>query len=264
MSRNHDHKKLIILLTTTLSVWAIGSVDALAQAISHVHEDNARPVQRSGPHADEHRVSEDSGGAPFLLRAPHGGQLTVAGSFRFEVVYRTQETRVYLYDADQRPISTRGVLGQAAMKVRSHDKVYRHPLSHVAFKDRAQSHDYLTLAADVSRIKAGDMSVTFELTDLPNPQQPQVTFTQTFVLSKMQDQATWTCSMHPQIKSPKPGKCPICGMDLVRAKESSLASDKPGPSNSHASHESGSGGSHSSHSSGSGTSQKSKCKHCKR
>jgi len=25
----------------------------------------------------------------------------------------------------------------------------------------------------------------------------------------------WTCSMHPQIKQPKPGKCPICGMDLI-------------------------------------------------
>ena len=25
----------------------------------------------------------------------------------------------------------------------------------------------------------------------------------------------WTCAMHPQIKLPKAGKCPICGMDLV-------------------------------------------------
>ncbi len=31
-----------------------------------------------------------------------------------------------------------------------------------------------------------------------------------------QEQAqTWTCSMHPQIKLPKPGKCPICFMDLI-------------------------------------------------
>ena len=26
---------------------------------------------------------------------------------------------------------------------------------------------------------------------------------------------TWSCSMHPQIKLPKPGKCPICFMDLI-------------------------------------------------
>jgi membrane fusion protein, copper/silver efflux system len=27
--------------------------------------------------------------------------------------------------------------------------------------------------------------------------------------------ATYTCSMHPQIRSKEPGKCPICGMDLI-------------------------------------------------
>jgi len=26
---------------------------------------------------------------------------------------------------------------------------------------------------------------------------------------------TWTCAMHPQIRSNKPGKCPICGMKLI-------------------------------------------------
>jgi Cu(I)/Ag(I) efflux system membrane fusion protein len=25
----------------------------------------------------------------------------------------------------------------------------------------------------------------------------------------------WTCAMHPQIRKPGPGKCPICGMDLI-------------------------------------------------
>ncbi|GHU67424.1 cation transporter [Bacteroidia bacterium] len=25
----------------------------------------------------------------------------------------------------------------------------------------------------------------------------------------------WTCSMHPQIRQDKPGKCPLCGMDLI-------------------------------------------------
>ena len=24
----------------------------------------------------------------------------------------------------------------------------------------------------------------------------------------------WTCSMHPQVRQPEPGDCPICGMDL--------------------------------------------------
>jgi Cu(I)/Ag(I) efflux system membrane fusion protein len=28
-------------------------------------------------------------------------------------------------------------------------------------------------------------------------------------------QQMWTCAMHPQIRQPKPGKCPICFMDLI-------------------------------------------------
>ncbi len=30
----------------------------------------------------------------------------------------------------------------------------------------------------------------------------------------------WTCSMHPQIQLPKPGKCPICFMDLIPMEDS--------------------------------------------
>ena len=28
--------------------------------------------------------------------------------------------------------------------------------------------------------------------------------------------AVWTCSMDPQVKQPHPGKCPKCGMDLIK------------------------------------------------
>ncbi len=41
--------------------------------------------------------------------------------------------------------------------------------------------------------------------------------------SEMAEQPTvWTCSMHPQIRQPKPGKCPICFMDLIPLKESNI------------------------------------------
>lgn len=32
---------------------------------------------------------------------------------------------------------------------------------------------------------------------------------------KKKKKTIWTCSMHPQIRMPKPGKCPICFMDLI-------------------------------------------------
>jgi Cu(I)/Ag(I) efflux system membrane fusion protein len=36
-----------------------------------------------------------------------------------------------------------------------------------------------------------------------------------------EEQTIWTCSMHPQIRMDKPGKCPICGMDLIPLQEAS-------------------------------------------
>ena len=37
---------------------------------------------------------------------------------------------------------------------------------------------------------------------------------------EVQEKATiWTCSMHPQIRLDHPGKCPICGMDLIPLKD---------------------------------------------
>ena len=35
----------------------------------------------------------------------------------------------------------------------------------------------------------------------------------------------WTCSMHPQIKMDKPGKCPLCAMDLIPLKTSGGGDD---------------------------------------
>ena len=34
-------------------------------------------------------------------------------------------------------------------------------------------------------------------------------------------QQWWTCAMHPQIRQPKPGKCPICFMDLIPVSQES-------------------------------------------
>jgi Cu(I)/Ag(I) efflux system membrane fusion protein len=36
--------------------------------------------------------------------------------------------------------------------------------------------------------------------------------------------AFWTCPMHPSVKSPDPGRCPLCGMDLVAVSRGEVAS----------------------------------------
>jgi Cu(I)/Ag(I) efflux system membrane fusion protein len=36
-----------------------------------------------------------------------------------------------------------------------------------------------------------------------------------------EENQTWTCSMHPDVRQPEPGSCPICGMDLIPVSEQS-------------------------------------------
>lgn len=37
----------------------------------------------------------------------------------------------------------------------------------------------------------------------------------------------WTCAMHPQIRMSEPGKCPICGMELIPVSQGSLTAIDP-------------------------------------
>lgn len=41
------------------------------------------------------------------------------------------------------------------------------------------------------------------------------------------ENTTWTCSMHPQIRQPEPGQCPICGMDLIPLNSESSDEENP-------------------------------------
>lgn len=153
--------------------------------IGFAHEGHAPSQPRqSAPAAhtghqryDERWRSED--------RPAHGGQVTRGKYHSFEVVYEPRETRIYLYGPTQRLVSAQGVEGQVTMQVRGNPKVFRYPVQHVAPVRGNTTEDYLSIPVDVSKIRDGDMQVTFELAKLPFAQQePQLRFTQVFALSR--------------------------------------------------------------------------------
>lgn len=46
--------------------------------------------------------------------------------------------------------------------------------------------------------------------------------------TEVSKETIWTCSMHPQIRQNEPGKCPICGMDLIPVTSGNdIGSDSP-------------------------------------
>ena len=46
-------------------------------------------------------------------------------------------------------------------------------------------------------------------------------------LTETDKNTIWTCAMHPQIRMPQPGKCHICGMDLIPLSQSGITSVDP-------------------------------------
>jgi membrane fusion protein, copper/silver efflux system len=54
---------------------------------------------------------------------------------------------------------------------------------------------------------------------------PGKTNVKTEVSTEIEQDVIWTCSMHPQIRMHEPGKCPICGMDLVQLNETGAEVD---------------------------------------
>lgn len=44
---------------------------------------------------------------------------------------------------------------------------------------------------------------------------------------ELSEDTVWTCSMHPQIRQPEPGDCPLCGMDLIPVKEGTPGENSP-------------------------------------
>lgn len=176
MSRNSRSTTLAIGLMAAFSVWSMTLMDASAQG-TRQHDGHS--------HSDHQRQGSSTAGAAAGQPTAHGGRFSVAGPLRFEVVYLPQETRVYFYDPSNRPISARGAVGQAAMTVRGYEKVYRYPAAYVATGTGSGIQDFLVVTVNVSRIKDGDMSVAFDLTNLPSRELPAVRFAQTFALSKL-------------------------------------------------------------------------------
>ncbi|MBI1900491.1 MAG: hypothetical protein HYS13_05175 [Planctomycetia bacterium] len=112
---------------------------------------------------------------------PHGGQVAATRSYFLEAVYLPTQTRLYLYDRSGRPLDVATAHGDVAMLVRSNLREFRYGLAPVTGVQGVQS--YLKAGVDVSRVRDGDMTITFSLTDLPDRAEPAVRIQQTFAIT---------------------------------------------------------------------------------
>lgn len=149
----------------------------------------------------------------FPLRPLHGGQVTATRWHYFEVVYMPSETRIYVYSPSQRLLNASGVRGETAMQVNGNPRTFRYPVQAVA---DPSGFAYLKADVDVSRVRDGDMHVTFDLRDLPNRQESTVRFTQTFALTRP------PAHVPPQAAPAPPGRARVVPVNITRADEPAI------------------------------------------
>lgn len=134
-------------------------------------------------------------------KGPHGGQMVDAsGGYHAELLVKDGKVSVYLLDSKGKSMSNKGVSGNIILQ----------------FADKTSATVTLTASGDdafsVSNDKAASFTscvVTFKVDGK--------TATAKFKAEKPVAK-TYTCPMHPEVTSDKPGKCPKCGMDLVEMK----------------------------------------------
>lgn len=172
------------ILAVAVLLWSIGefSASAYAQGCCGGGQHGAT---HGGGHTGHQRDTDDDNAAKQPeAQPPHGGQATKMEPLTFEVVYRPQELRVYIYGFMPYPESAKEAKGEVVMQVRGNPQVFRYPLRYVAPPAGSGEQDYLAAAVDLTHVRDGDMRVTFNLENLPLPHRPKVAFTQTFAISK--------------------------------------------------------------------------------
>ena len=150
-------------------------------------------IARQKENEENHHVGEPGKG-------PHGGTVQEADPYHAEIAVKDGKVMLYLLDGDAKMMSNDGVIGSA----------------NFVMPDGKTIKEILTA-------HAGD---GFEVSNakVVNYKSCKATFTikGKAVTAEFKNQASqkasgkmYTCEMHPEVLSDKPGKCPKCHMDLV-------------------------------------------------
>ncbi|MEO5569502.1 MAG: heavy metal-binding domain-containing protein [Bacteroidia bacterium] len=150
--------------------------------------------QKENEKEENHYVGEPGKG-------PHGGTMQEADPYHAEIAVKNDKVMLYLLDGDAKMMSNDGVIGSA----------------NFVMPDGKAIKEILTAHAEDG----------FEVNNptVVNYKSCKVTFTvkgkavtahfKNYATSEKATGKMYTCVMHPEVLSDKPGKCPKCNMDLV-------------------------------------------------
>jgi hypothetical protein len=196
-------------------VLVLGAAPASAQSFGGMGGGPGGPGGPRRPPRDEPKRPKEEEKFTLAERPPHRGQLSSTGSFYFEVVYRSWETRIYVYDRFERPLSTRLLQAHAWLKTPDSASPVSVVFEHVPQPGDLTEQDYLAAVVDISQLVRARGQATIQVQRLPSSELPQALFNQPLVLSPL------VMSMIPgpltetdEAAIARQRTCPVSGLEL--------------------------------------------------
>ena len=116
--------------------------------------------------------------------APHGGTVEMSKHYQFEVVFAPAGVKVYPTGMEGKPVDATKLSGKATFYHPSSPKPwFDRPLS-AAAAISGQAPASLARTIDLSKVPSKGAKVAIEITGLPDPAEPTVSFTVPFVLTQ--------------------------------------------------------------------------------
>ena len=134
-------------------------------------------------------------------KGPHGGTIQEAEPNHAEILVKDGMVMLYLLDGDAKTIGNTGVTGKVTFLMPD-GKSMNETLT-------ASGDDgFMVNNKDVAKFSSCIASFTVK----------GKTVSAKFKNTSASKSVSYSCPMHPEVKSDKAGKCSKCGMDLVQAK----------------------------------------------
>jgi hypothetical protein len=201
------------ILAIALGAWVAGWGPRAVYAQHNMMHMNHQGMDHSAPKATTPNPATTKPAVP-APPGPHGGRMNTAASAVFEVVYRPDEIRVYVYGPTYLRRSARDVEGDVGLRRRNSSRTFTAALQYVAPPPGSSEQDYLAIAASLSDVKDGDMRATFNLKNLPS-EPTTATFGQPVALSKPKPQVTLAAlEQSDQAGVARQKVCPVTGAAL--------------------------------------------------
>ncbi|AMR29350.1 hypothetical protein A0257_21120 [Hymenobacter psoromatis] len=168
-------------------------------------------VLAATPFVSQAQHTHGAGGQPGQLApgemhahvAPHGGVVRSAGAYHLELLMQATSLDVYLLGAKMSAVPNRGTTGSVLVQLANNTTATLPLVPAGADHFSAKLPTGAKVRTAIVTLNASGKTVNARFDKLDGAAGKAVG-------------AVYTCPMHPEVTSRQPGKCPKCGMALVK------------------------------------------------